>query len=84
MGYGGPIGLIVLGLILMFALNETAVGPLELQTLGLILVVAGGAWLVLTLIQQSGRRSTHTTATTTDTQGRQATTEQRTEMDPPA
>ena len=72
MGFGGPIGLIVVGLILALAFNQQQVGPLEVTTLGWILVLAGALWLVLTLIQQNTKRQHTTTATTTDAQGRQA------------
>ncbi len=84
MGFGGPIGLIVLGLILALAFNEQQVGPLEVITLGWILVVAGALWLVLTLVQQNTKRRHTATATTTDAQGRQATTQRTSESDPPA
>jgi NhaP-type Na+/H+ or K+/H+ antiporter len=83
MGFGGPIGLIVVGLILALAFNRQQVGPLEVTTLGWILVLAGALWLVLTLVQQNTRRRHTTTATTTDAQGRQATTQRTSESDPP-
>ena len=83
MGFGGPIGLIVVGLILALAFNQQQV-DLEVTTLGWILVLAGALWLVLTLIQQNTKRQHTTTATTTDAQGRQASTQRTTESDPPA
>jgi tetrahydromethanopterin S-methyltransferase subunit E len=83
MGYGGPIGLMVLGLVLAIAVREQQVGPLEVQTLGWILVVAGVLWLVLTLVQQNTRRRSTTTAVTTDAEGRQASTQKSVESDPP-
>ena len=79
MGFGGPIGLIVVGLILALAFNQQQVGPLEVTTLGWILVLAGALWLVLTLIQQNTKRQ----HTTTDAQGRQASSQRTTESDPP-
>lgn len=84
MGYGGPVGLIIVGLILALAISEEQVGPLNVGTMGWILVLAGVVWLVLTVAQQSTRRKATTVATTTDAEGRQATTERRTETDPPA
>ena len=84
MGFGGPIGLIVVGLILALAFNQQQVGPLEVTTLGWILVLAGVLWLVLTVVQQNTKRRHTTTATTTDAQGRQASTQRTTESDPPA
>ena len=83
MGFGGPIGLIVVGLILSLAFNEQQVGPLRITAVGWILVLAGALWLVLTLVQQNTARRHTTTATTTDAQGRQATTQRTTESDPP-
>lgn len=83
MGFGGPIGLIVVGLILALAFNDQQIGPLQIPTIGWILVLAGALWLVLTLVQQNTRRRHTTTATTTDAQGRQATTQRTTEADPP-
>jgi hypothetical protein len=84
MGFGGPIGLIVVGLILSLAFTEQQVGPLQVNTLGWILVLAGALWLVLTFVQQNTKRRHTTTATTTDAQGRQASTQRTTEWDPPA
>ncbi len=84
MGFGGPIGLIVIGLVLSLAFNEQQVGPLQVNMLGWILVLAGALWLVLTMVQQNTTRRHTTTATTTDDQGRQATTQRTTEADPPA
>lgn len=83
MGFGGPIGLIVVGLILSLAFNEQQVGPLEVTTLGWILVLAGALWLALTVMQQNTKRRHTTTATTTDSQGRQASSQRTTESDPP-
>ena len=83
MGFGGPIGLIVVGLILALAFNEQQVGPLNVTTLGWILVLAGALWLVLTIVQQNTKRRHTTTATSTDAQGRQATTQRTDEADPP-
>ena len=84
MGFGGPIGLIVVGLVLAFAFTEEQVGPLEVRTLGYILVLAGALWLILTVVQQNTKRRHTSTATATDAEGRQATTQRTTESDPPA
>ena len=83
MGYGGAVGLIVVGLILALAVNEEQVGPVNIGMIGWILTIAGALLLVLTIAQQNTRRRTSTVATTTDAQGRQATTEKRVESDPP-
>lgn len=83
MGYGLGVVLLVLGLILALALNTTTVGPLNLATAGWILTVAGIAVIVITAVQTNARRRHTTVATTTDAQGRQATTERTTESDGP-
>ena len=84
MGFGGPIGLVVVGLVLALALTEQQVGPLRVNMIGWILVVAGALWLVLTVVQQNTKRRHTTTATTTDAEGRQASSQRTTESDPPA
>ena len=83
MGYGGPIGLIVVGLILALALETQEVGPVRVSLIGWILTVAGVLWLILTVVQQNSRRRSSTVATTTDAHGRQATTERHQENPPP-
>ncbi len=47
---GPPIALIAIGLVLWLAVNATLAG-ISIQTIGLILTVAGIAWLVIELIQ---------------------------------
>jgi uncharacterized protein YacL len=84
MGYGGPIGLIVVGLILALALETQEIGPVRVSMIGWILTIAGVLWLILTVVQQNSRRQSSTVATTTDAQGRQATTERHHQSDPPA
>lgn len=59
---GGPIALIVLGLILALAIADRISG-VNLSLIGWILAGAGAAWLVLELIT-NGRRSTVTRETT--------------------
>ncbi|WP_181310558.1 DUF6458 family protein [Nocardioides campestrisoli] len=83
MGYGGAVGLIVVGLILSLAVSEEQVGPVNLGTVGWILTLAGVGLLILSLVQQNTRRRQSTVATTTDAQGRQATTQRTVEADPP-
>lgn len=80
MGYGGPIGLIVIGLILTLALREEAIGPLDIWMLGAILVGAGLVWLLLTIVQANSRRTATTSEVTTDSSGNQARTERTTDM----
>ena len=52
---GGPIGLIVVGLILAFGIN-VAIQVANLYLIGVILAAAGAVWLVIELIA-NGRRS---------------------------
>ncbi len=47
---GPPIALIALGLILWLAVNAT-VAAISIQTIGLILCLAGVAWLIVELVQ---------------------------------
>jgi membrane protein implicated in regulation of membrane protease activity len=47
---GPPIALIAIGLVLWLAVNATLAG-ISIQTIGLILTLAGIAWLVIELIQ---------------------------------
>jgi hypothetical protein len=47
---GPPLGLIALGLILWLAVHAT-VGGLSIQTVGIILFLAGVVWLVIELAQ---------------------------------
>ncbi len=82
MSYGGGIGLIVVGLILAIAVSEEQIGPVNIGLIGWILTAAGILLLVLAISQNNARRRTTTVATTTDAEGRQATTEKRTEADP--
>ena len=60
---GGPIGLIVVGLILAFGINVAIPGA-NLYLIGVILAAAGAVWLVIELIA-NGRRSARTVESTT-------------------
>ena len=50
MGIGTSILLIAVGAIFKYAVNETDVGPLEIDTLGTILLILGIFGLILSLI----------------------------------
>ena len=56
MGIGGSILLIVVGAIMTFGLDNTDVGPFNLDTIGWILQLAGLVGLVLTLYFWNSRR----------------------------
>ncbi len=60
---GGPIGLIVLGLILAFGITFAVKGA-NLYLIGVILAVGGAIWLVVELMA-NGRRSARTVESTT-------------------
>jgi uncharacterized protein DUF6458 len=47
---GPPLGLIALGLVLWLAVNATLAG-ISIQTIGIILFLAGALWLVIELVQ---------------------------------
>jgi hypothetical protein len=52
---GPPLVLIALGLVLWLAVNASIAG-ISIQTIGIILALAGTAWLVIELVQSSSRR----------------------------
>jgi hypothetical protein len=58
MGIGGSILLIVVGAIMTFGLDDTDVGPFNLDTIGWILQLAGLVGLALTLYFWNSRRRT--------------------------
>jgi hypothetical protein len=57
MGIGGSILLIVVGAILTFGLKNQDLGPLNLDTIGWILMIAGLFGLVLTMWVWNSRRT---------------------------
>jgi hypothetical protein len=57
-GIGGSILLIVVGAIMTFGLDDTDLGPFNLDTIGWILQLAGLVGLVLTLYFWNSRRRT--------------------------
>jgi hypothetical protein len=58
MGIGGSILLIVVGAILTFGLDDTDLGPFNLDTIGWIFQIAGLIGLLLTLYFWNTRRRT--------------------------
>ncbi|MFY1672907.1 DUF6458 family protein [Plantactinospora sp. WMMB334] len=76
MGIGTSIFLIALGAILTFAV-DVAIGGLDLDVVGWVLMAAGVLGLILTMVfWNNRRRSAATTTTTTEpTEYRQAETE---------
>ncbi|GGM51230.1 DUF6458 family protein [Dactylosporangium sucinum] len=58
MGIGGSILLIVVGAIFTFGLDDTDLGPFNLDTIGWILQLAGVVALLLTLYFWNSRRRT--------------------------
>lgn len=51
---GGPIFLLVVGAILKFAVTATFAG-IDVQVVGVILMVAGAAWLAISLVMLASR-----------------------------
>lgn len=56
MGLGGSLLLIAVGAILTFALNVTVSG-IDLDIVGVILMITGASWLVLSLVLWQSRRT---------------------------
>jgi hypothetical protein len=56
MGIGTSLFLIAVGAILTFAVNDSEVGPLEISTIGLILMIVGAIGLLISLFFLSSAR----------------------------
>ena len=82
MGYGLGVFLLALGLILALAV-QAAGDAIDVTVVGCILAAAGLLVIALPASQPNARRRSTSVATTTDSAGRQATTERRTDLDPP-
>jgi hypothetical protein len=82
MGYGFGVFLLAVGLILVYAVQDS-ISAVDLPTVGWILVLAGVLVIVLTAITMNRGRTTRSIATTTHTDGSQTTTEQQHRNDPP-
>ncbi|MBB6626477.1 hypothetical protein H5V45_03985 [Nocardioides sp. KIGAM211] len=80
MGYGLGVFLLALGLILVFAVNDTQIGSVEVPTLGWILALAGVLIIVLTAVQMN--RSRRSTAVTTHADGSRTVSERRDDVPP--
>ena len=55
MRYGGSVALMVIGAILYFAVR-VEVQPIDINLIGLILMIAGAIWLVVNLIVDATTR----------------------------
>jgi hypothetical protein len=62
MTYGGSIALIVIGAILRFAISYSPSG-IDLQLVGVILIIAGIVGLIISLVWMFGRRRRTVTTT---------------------
>lgn len=60
MSIAASIFLAAAGAILYFAVNDQEVGGVDLQTVGVILMVAGAVGFLLTLLMEFGGRSRRT------------------------
>ena len=82
MGYGLGVFLLAVGLILVFAVQDSISG-IDLTTVGWILALVGVLVLVLTAVTLNRGRTTRSVATTTHPDGSQTTTEQQARNDAP-
>jgi ABC-type lipoprotein release transport system permease subunit len=81
MTYGGSIALIVIGAILRFAISYSPSG-IDLQLVGVILMIAGVVGLIISLVWMFGRR--RRTVTTRSAAGPQTEVyEERRYTEPP-
>jgi hypothetical protein len=82
MGYGLGVFLLAVGLILVYAVQDT-LDAVNLVTVGWILVFAGVLVILLTAVTMNRGRTARSVATTTHPDGSQTTTEQQQRNDPP-
>ena len=82
MGYGLGVFLLAVGLILVYAVQDS-INAVDLTTVGWILVLAGVLVIVLTAVTMNRGRTTRSVATTTHPDGSQTTTERQQRSDPP-
>ena len=80
MTYGGSVALIVIGAILRFAISYSP-SAVNLQLVGVILMIAGAVGLIVSLIWMFGRR--RRTVTTTRTPDATEVYEERRYTEPP-
>ena len=80
MTIGGSIALIVIGAILRFAISYSPSG-IDLQLVGVILIIAGVVGLIISLVWMFGRR--RRTVTTTRTPNATEVYEERRYTEPP-
>lgn len=79
MGYGAGGILLVVGLVLAYAVDDTVSG-VDLHMIGLIAAGVGVLLLVLTALTLNGRRGARSTTTTTHSDGSQSVRESRTDI----
>ena len=82
MGYGLGVFLLAVGLILVYAVQDSISG-VDLTTVGWILVLAGVLVIILTAVTLNRGRSARSVSTTTHPDGSQTTTEQQARNDAP-
>jgi hypothetical protein len=76
MTYGGSIALIVIGAILRFAISYSPSG-IDLQLVGVILMIAGVVGLIISLVWMFGRRRRAVTTTSAAAPGTEVYEERR-------
>lgn len=76
MGTGGGIALMAIGAILYFAV-DVSFGAINIQVIGVILMIAGLAVVLISFLRGSSRRSSTRTVTQENIDGRTVTREDR-------
>ncbi|MGA8256742.1 MAG: DUF6458 family protein [Nocardioides sp.] len=79
MGYGFGGFLLVVGLVLALAVTDS-INEVDLTAVGWIMAAVGVALIALTAFTMHSRRETRSVANTIDSEGRQTTSERRTEL----
>lgn len=79
MGYGFGGFLLVVGLVLALAVTDS-INEVDLTAVGWIMAAVGVALIALTAFTMNSRRETRSVANTIDSEGRQTTSERRTEL----
>ena len=80
---GSGIGLIAIGLILMFALSDTTIGPVNFYVIGGILVAAGVLGIVLGLVERNKSTSRETVEVQQNADGTEEVTKRKTKSSDP-
>ena len=80
---GSGVGLIAVGLVLMFALQDTTLGPINFWVIGAILVAAGVLGLVLGIVERNKSTSRETVEVQQNADGTEEVTKRKTKSSDP-